>query len=201
MRGTDVDALCRQRGWSRTRLVHEMRTVARQQRLGELPAEDSLKRMIRMWANGSRGLSEFHAGLLTSVFGIPFAIGNQEPPPPSAAGDEDQAAEVKARVERSRARVDTGLVELLEMQTDGLRSLDRRLGAVQLLAQSTAHVEQITSLLRYSLSVVVVRPKAPDSRPLTLGGRRVSQLDGVLCLVTRGLLLAGLCVGHGEVDV
>jgi tetratricopeptide (TPR) repeat protein len=151
VRGTDVDALCRQRGWSRTRLVHEMRTAARQQRLGELPAEDSLKRMIRMWANGSRGLSEFHAGLLTSVFGIPFAFGNQEPPPPAPLGDEGQAAEVRARVERSRASVDAGLVDLLELQTDGLRSLDRRLGAVQLLAQSSAHVEQITSLLRYSL--------------------------------------------------
>lgn len=40
-----------------------------------LPADESLKRMFRMWIRGDRGPSAFYAGLLGAAFGVPFAEG------------------------------------------------------------------------------------------------------------------------------
>src|SRR5215207_3719175 len=72
MRATDINALCEQRGWSRAKLIQQLRTAARVQST-QLPNDDSLRRMIREWAAGRRGLSDFYADLMTATFGFPFA--------------------------------------------------------------------------------------------------------------------------------
>ena len=55
----DLAALCDVRGWSRTRLVRELRSAA--SGTGRtLPDDDSLKRMIRLWVNGSRAPSPMY---------------------------------------------------------------------------------------------------------------------------------------------
>lgn len=59
------------------------------------------------------------------------------------------AEEVHERVEF--ASIDDVLVDLFTEQTQGLRLLDRRLGARHLLAQNTAHVQQMHDLLRRSM--------------------------------------------------
>lgn len=71
--GRDINDLSCARGWSRSRLVLELRRTAAAQRT-TLPGDDSLKRMIRLWANGQRGLSPLYAGLLTTVFGVRFEV-------------------------------------------------------------------------------------------------------------------------------
>jgi hypothetical protein len=146
MRGPDIQQLQQQRGWSRGRLILELRQAARRQDIGQLPSEDSLRRMIREWIAGDRGLSKLYADLLTDALGAPFATGRD------AAGEPDDAGEeLRARLDHARAVVDPGLVELLERHTDGLRTLDRQLGARELLAQTVAHVDQLTNLLTYAL--------------------------------------------------
>jgi hypothetical protein len=62
----DLRDLCRERGWTRLRLVHELRRVADQ----ELPADESLVRMVRMWVNGTRAPSEMYADLLGKAFDV-----------------------------------------------------------------------------------------------------------------------------------
>ncbi|EFC86141.1 hypothetical protein [Parafrankia sp. EUN1f] len=69
--GPDINRLSCERGWSRARLVLELRRAATAGR-ATLPGDESLKRMIRQWANGQRGLSPLYADLLTAVFGVRF---------------------------------------------------------------------------------------------------------------------------------
>jgi tetratricopeptide (TPR) repeat protein len=148
MLAIDIDALCREKRWSRARLVHELRSTARQRKVGELPSDDSLKRMIRQWASGSRTLSAFYAELLTAVFGVPFPTGESTRPADHTDGPGD---ELRTRIMQAATIVDAELVGLLEGQTESFRILDRRLGAARLLPQTHAHVEQITDLLTYTL--------------------------------------------------
>jgi hypothetical protein len=149
----DIGTLCDERGWSRTRLMHELRRAA-QARSIPLPAEDSLKRMIREWANGRRGLSDLYAELLTHVFGVPILpgrdAGQTDGNSHQAQPTEDPESELTQRLDTA-STVDGGLVALLEGQTQSFRLLDRRLGAVQLLTQTEAHLGQIIALLRYAL--------------------------------------------------
>jgi len=66
---TDLNALCAERGWSRARLVRELRNVAAARGV-QLPGDASLSRMIRMWASGERRLSPFYADLFSALFGV-----------------------------------------------------------------------------------------------------------------------------------
>jgi tetratricopeptide (TPR) repeat protein len=148
MDATDLPRLCEQRGWtSRARLMLELRAAARRTDRGLLPDDTSLKRMIREWIHGRRGLSREYADLFAEVFGAPFAVGK-----PSLAvlvpssGDMDLAARLGAA-----ETVDSSLILLLEAQTDSFRAIDRQLGAGRLLQQTEAHVAQMTDLWRYAL--------------------------------------------------
>lgn len=144
MHATEIDALSDARGWTRARLILELRKAARE-RHTSLPADESLRRMVRQWATGRRGLSEFYAELLSAAFGVAFTAGKDD--------DEDQGDEPRELDERlgASAAVDAGLVELLEGQTQSLRLLDRRLGAERLLVQTELHLTQIGDLLAYCL--------------------------------------------------
>lgn len=148
MDGTDLVRLCDQRGWSRSRLVLELRSAARRKRRGLLPDDPSLKRMIREWAHGRRGLSADYAELFAEVFGVPFVVGKggaaPMPTPPPADTD------LSARLAAAEA-LDAPLVSLLEAQTQSFRTLDRQLGAARLLQQTEAHIGQIADLWRYAL--------------------------------------------------
>lgn len=66
--------------------------------------------------------------------------------------DPDGPAELHARLNRAATIVDAELVTLFEKQTQAFRLLDRRLGAGQLLAQTEAHVAQMTDVLTYALA-------------------------------------------------
>ncbi|BEL10325.1 hypothetical protein Q0Z83_085160 [Actinoplanes sichuanensis] len=65
MDGTDLVRLCDQQGWSRARLMLELRNAARSRNRGLLPDDPSLKRMIREWAHGRRGLGPYPRNLDT----------------------------------------------------------------------------------------------------------------------------------------
>lgn len=140
----DIDQLCRDRGWTRTRLTHALRSAA-QRRDEALPADDSLRRMVRQWVSGTRQPSPLYASLLADVFGVPFG----PPSPPAPEPEHCARAELDERLSRAAA-VDQDVVVLLRDQTQSLRSLDRRLGAAQLHAQSRAHVDQMAGLLPYA---------------------------------------------------
>src|SRR3954449_11491873 len=114
VRGADIGRLCNERGWSRDKLIRELRAVARRRNL-QLPADDSLKRMIRQWINSDRDLSAMYAELLTLVFGLPFETGRDPEP-------DDGALALAERLSRTASALDAELVLLLEQQTDGYRT-------------------------------------------------------------------------------
>lgn len=145
MQATEIDDLCQTRGWSHARLIHELRRVARERNV-ELPADDSLRRMIRQWAAGYRGFSDFYADLMGAVFGAEFTTGKSI----AEVRESHTEPELIDRL-HSAATVDSGLILLLEQQTEMLRVLDRRLGAVHLLKQSEQHLIQVCDLLGHSL--------------------------------------------------
>src|SRR3954454_19905560 len=141
VRGADIGRLCSERGWSRDRLVRELRAAARRRNPKlQLPEDDNLKRMIRQWINSDRDLSAMYAELLTLVFGLPFETGRDPKP-------DDGALALAERLTRTASVLDAELVLLLEQQTDNYRTLDRRLGARRVLAQNEAHIQQMTDLL------------------------------------------------------
>lgn len=146
MDATDLQRLSDDRGWSRTRLIVELRRAAAGS--GQcLPAELSLKRMIRQWVNGERGLSAFYADLFAAVFGVAFDTADTV----ATAGGEAAAADLLDRLARAGS-LDKDLVALFEVQTQQFRLLDRRLGARRLLPQTEAHVNQMSELLAFALT-------------------------------------------------
>jgi tetratricopeptide (TPR) repeat protein len=167
MRATDINALCDTRGWSRAKLIQQLRTAARMQST-QLPNDDSLRRMIREWAAGRRGLSDFYASLMTTTFGVSFeaAASVATPTPAASTGLEDLASRLTMA-----SRIDAPLVALLEEQTQSYRMLDRRLGATRLLIQAESHVEQISDLLTHSLP-------GPHRAALAAAGAEAAALAG-----------------------
>ena len=161
MDATQIGPLCATRGWTRPRLIHELRRAARERSV-ELPGDDSLRRMIREWVSGRRGLSEFYADLFTAVFGVVFAPGTadgQAPNGSSGPGVDGVQEELVSRLNMAAA-VDLDLVQLLEAQTHGFRLLDRQLGARRLLEQIELHLAQIMDLLAYCVAPGVREPLA-----------------------------------------
>lgn len=143
MEPRDIDRLCAERQWKRTRLLLELRRAARGLKQ-ELPGDESLRRMVREWASGRRRLSPQYAELLSVVFGVPFESSSACSPP-------ETAGELAARLARVESSLDMATVELFEGQTQSLRLIDRRLGAARLLVQAEAHVAQMSELLTYCL--------------------------------------------------
>ncbi len=136
-----------ERGWKKARLVRELRTAAAR-RNEALPKDESLGRRIAVWENQDGAVGAFYCDLLCEVYGLPAAeLGLIEPP--AAADPTPALGELHERL--TFARLDAGLVGLLRDQTQSLRLLDRRLGAVSLFRQTTAHAEQIQDLIRFAL--------------------------------------------------
>lgn len=145
MQGTDVGRLCTERGWTRARLMLELRKAAGS-RDERLPEDENLSRMIRQWISGKRGLSERSAELLTMAFGINFESVDREIAVP------DIPDEFAARLNRANISLDPELITLFGEQTQSFRMIDRRLGARRLLVQTESHVNQMTDILMYSLA-------------------------------------------------
>ncbi|MFD6178761.1 MULTISPECIES: hypothetical protein [unclassified Isoptericola] len=135
----DIGAMCAARGWSRSRLIAAMRRTAATDG-AKLPGDDSLKRMIRLWVNGERRPSDEYAALLARTFGVAQVNTRSDSP--------DEFLDLLARAESSV--VDAELVDRLEMQTQSLRVLDRRLGARRLLGQAEAHAHNVADLVQWA---------------------------------------------------
>ena len=152
MDATQLETLCTQRQWSRARLILEMRAAAQRQQSAKLPEDASLKRMIREWIHGRRGLSADYAALFQEIFDVPFVTG--KPSVDSVVdvpdGTSDDGSALTDRL-NAAAPLDAELISLLEAQTQSFRMLDRRLGAARLLAQTQAHTAQMRDMLMYAL--------------------------------------------------
>lgn len=141
----DIDGLCRDHGWTRTRLIRSLRLAA-DARGTALPGDESLRRMVRQWASGQRRPSAMYRELLGDVFGAPFSTDGPDRQPAKAS---DLGEELQDRLALTSV-VDHEVVALLDGQTDCIRGLDRRFGAAWLHQQTRSHVDQMADLLTYS---------------------------------------------------
>ncbi|WP_152363814.1 hypothetical protein [Microlunatus speluncae] len=153
----DVAALCKERGWNWSRLARELRRVAKIAGI-TLPSDDSLRRRFRGWANSGRQPDEMYTMLLRQAFGLVQTHPVEHP------GD------FLGRIDRGFS-IDKETVAALEAQTDGMRLLDRRLGAHRLLSQSEMHARTIADLVQWS-------PEGHIRRDLAAAGAEAAALAG-----------------------
>ncbi|MGI8310473.1 hypothetical protein [Saccharopolyspora hattusasensis] len=111
-------------------------------RRGKMPPKDaSLKRMYTEWEQGRVDPVDWRDELC-EVFELPpvaLAFVEVTPPP---------SLEIPSLLEITR--LDLEIVEMLEVQTDHYRHMDRKVGAA-IIPQTVAHVEHMQNLLRTSL--------------------------------------------------
>lgn len=134
-----IDDLCRAKGWSRTRLARELRRQG-QRRGVNLPGDESLVRMIRQWANGTRRPNEQYRALLCAALGVA----------PADESDEGEPDAFASLIAAGAHVVDVAMVEVFEAQTDMLRLIDRKMGAARALPQVEAHMTTMVDLLDYA---------------------------------------------------
>jgi len=107
-----------------------------------LPGDESMIRMIRLWANGSRTPSRMYADLLGQVLGVRFE-GTDE-------SADAEASALREALDTGGNIVDGDMIDAMAAQTDSLRTLDRRLGAARLLVQVEAHLATMSELVTFA---------------------------------------------------
>lgn len=148
-----------ERGWSQTRLMSELQRRGRAIHFAVM-APASLRTAVSRWENGHVIPDQHYRRLFRDIYGLTDAeLGFAA----HATHGEQQATEgedeLRARIVNS-ARVDAGLVALMQGQTDTIRRLDRRLGAPVLLDQMRAHIATLQQLLGHVVLDSARRPIA-----------------------------------------
>lgn len=118
------------RGWSQLQLMRELDRAAARGGVALMSA-NALRVALSRWENGHHAPDRVHARLLAQVLEQP-ALDPDRPP---------------ALPLLDPATTDDTVAALLTAQTDTLRRLDRRLGAVVVRAQIAAHVDTLAQLL------------------------------------------------------
>ncbi len=144
------------RGWSQTRLLHEIERRGQQAGVPVM-RKASLRTAVSRWENGHVVPDELNRRLLREVYGLTDdELGlNQDA---AAAGQTDEPAEELRQRFAASTVVDPELVTLLRRQTDDYRRLDRRLGAPVLLEQMRAHLSTLQQLLSHAVLESTRRP-------------------------------------------
>jgi hypothetical protein len=157
---TAIDALCQERGWSRKRLIGELRRVAKVK--GEtLPSDDALTRMIRAWNSGDRGLSELYASLLSTVFGVRFVAGKRQTPELSRRVVISAAALMVASARQSADLIErlSGTVEPFAIEQ---HAADAERLSVEYMSGSPTVMAEEAKLLRDRIMVAIERTRRPS---------------------------------------
>jgi hypothetical protein len=162
MRPSDINALCSERGWSRSHFIRELRSAASARGI-ELRGDDSLDRMIRQWNSGTRGLSRSNADLLSDVFGVRFTVGR----PATSVPDVTRRSVLSASaIIAASARQSTTLIERLASTVDPLAidqlAADTERLAVEYIGRPPAIIADEAKQLRDSVMVTLERTRRPS---------------------------------------
>lgn len=145
------------RGWSQRRLVAGIEQYARQHGL-DVASTASLSVYVSEWENDRRAISAEHAAILRGVLGVTDAelFEAVKTAPTSTSDGYDELA---MRIDAARA-ISAGMVDVLLSQTELLRTMDRQLGAPQLVDQMTAHLGTLQDALTFAVLPDARRPVA-----------------------------------------
>ena len=144
------------KGWSQNRLVREIELYARRHAIS-VAAAASLKVYISEWENGRRAVSAPYAAILRVLFGMTDAelFGPADPEPHAVEGYD----ELVRRIDASRS-VGSSAVETFLSQTEAFRTLDRQLGAAQLVDAMDSHLTTISEAITFAVLPETRRPLA-----------------------------------------
>jgi len=144
------------RGWSQNRLVYEIELYARQHAIGVATAA-SLKVYISEWENGRRSVSAPYTEILRALFGMtnPELFGAARPKSLAVEGYGELVEQIESAHSIGRSAVDTFLD-----QTEVFRTLDRQIGASQLIDSMDRHITTLSDALTFAVLPDARRPLA-----------------------------------------
>ncbi|WP_030262068.1 helix-turn-helix domain-containing protein [Streptomyces violens] len=139
------------RGWSQERLIREIERHARQHLL-DVATTASLRVYVSEWENGRRSISDRYAAILRPLLGLTNDELRGAPAAPTSSvqsviGGYDELIE---RVDSARS-VSKSMVATLMDQTELLRTMDRQLGAANLVDQMNGHLATLEDALTFAV--------------------------------------------------
>ncbi len=136
------------RNWSQNRLVSEIELYARRHALS-VASTASLKVYVSEWENGRRAVSPPYTTILRTVFGLTDAelFGLPQRSDVHAA---DGYSELVSHIENAHS-VGRSVVDTLLQQTEVFRTLDRQMGATQLVDSMTRHLDTLSDALTFAV--------------------------------------------------
>jgi transcriptional regulator with XRE-family HTH domain len=136
------------RNWSQNRLVSEIELYARQHALS-VASTASLKVYVSEWENGRRAVSPPYTTILRTVFGLTDVelFGH---PRRLATHTVDGYSELVSHIESAHS-VGRSVVDTLLEQTEVFRTLDRQMGATQLVDSMTRHLDTLSDALTFAV--------------------------------------------------
>lgn len=143
------------RGWSQTRLAHELLRTATAAGVA-LPDPSSLVPQISRWENGRKEPGEFYRKLLRTIYRASdrdLGLTTTEADRSETRSGDGELPGGRLGYALSRAsRVDLAVVEDIILVADGLRRLDRRFGAATVIGELDALLRQVTDLQQHSMT-------------------------------------------------
>jgi transcriptional regulator with XRE-family HTH domain len=136
------------KNWSQSRLVFEIELYARQHAL-TVAATASLKVYVSEWENGRRAVTPPYTVILRALFGMTDTELFGEPERPTVP-TVDGYTELVNRIENAHG-VGRSVVETFLEQTEAFRTLDRQMGAAQLVDSMTRHIETLSDALTFAV--------------------------------------------------
>jgi transcriptional regulator with XRE-family HTH domain len=136
------------RKWSQNRLVSEIELYARRHALS-VASTASLKVYVSEWENGRRTVSAPYTTILRTVFGLTHTelFGQSQRPD---AHTVDGYSELVSHIENAHS-VGRSVVDTLLQQTEVFRTLDRQMGATQLVDSMTRHLDTLSDALTFAV--------------------------------------------------
>jgi transcriptional regulator with XRE-family HTH domain len=134
------------RGWSQNRLVYEIELYARQHALS-VATTASLKVYVSEWENDKRAVSEPYTLVLRALFGMTSSELFERPTVTTAV---DGYAELVTHIEAAHS-ISTSVVAVLLNQTELFRTLDRQMGASQLVDSMDRHITTLGDALTFAV--------------------------------------------------
>lgn len=135
------------KGWSQNRLVYEIELYARQHALS-VATTASIKVYVSDWENGRRAVSAPYTTILRALFGMTDTelFEQRSPESPVVDGYAELARQIDAAHCIGRSVVDTFLE-----QTEAFRTLDRQMGAAQLVDAMERHITTLSDALAFAV--------------------------------------------------
>jgi transcriptional regulator with XRE-family HTH domain len=136
------------RGWSQNRLIYEIEMYARRRALS-VATTASLKVYVSEWENGRRAVSGPYTTILRALFGMTDVelFGTADT---SQIVMVDGYAELVTQIDMAHGIGESVVTTFLD-QTEAFRTLDRQIGAAQLVDAMDKHIDTLSNAMTFAV--------------------------------------------------